>query len=84
MVGVGTSEVFEVGSSATDRAGPSAVVHALFAGGGSLIDTAPSYGEAESVVGDILAARSCDREPLSRPSWKSTGPAEKKAKRASA
>jgi len=30
---------------------------ALFAGGGSLIDTAPSYGEAETVVGDILAAK---------------------------
>ena len=57
VVGVGTSEVFEVGSSATDRAGPSAVVDALFAGGGSLIDTAPSYGEAETVVGDILAAK---------------------------
>ena len=57
VVGVGTSEVFEVGSSATDRAGPSAVVDALFAGGGSLIDTAPSYGEAENVVGDILAAK---------------------------
>src|SRR6185312_10907297 len=57
VVGVGTSEVFEVGSSAADRAGPTAVVKALFAGGGSLIDTAPSYGEAETVVGDILAAK---------------------------
>jgi len=57
VVGVGTSEVFEVGSSAADRAGPSAVVDALLAGGGSLIDTAPSYGEAETVVGDILAAK---------------------------
>jgi len=57
VVGVGTSEVFEVGPSAADRAGPSAVIDALFAGGGSLIDTAPSYGEAETVVGDILAAK---------------------------
>ena len=56
IVGVGTSEVFEVGSSPADRAGPTAVVQALIAGGGSLIDTAPSYGEAETVVGDILAA----------------------------
>jgi aryl-alcohol dehydrogenase-like predicted oxidoreductase len=53
---VGTSEVFEVGSSAADRAGPTAVVKALVAGGGSVIDTAPSYGEAESVVGDIVTA----------------------------
>jgi aryl-alcohol dehydrogenase-like predicted oxidoreductase len=56
VVGVGTSEVFDVGPSLTDRAGPTAVIQALFAGGGSLIDTAPSYGEAEKVVGEILTA----------------------------
>lgn len=56
VIGLGTSEVFDVGSSPSDRAGPTAVVQALIAGGGSLIDTAPSYGEAENVVGDILAA----------------------------
>ena len=56
VVGLGTSEVFEVGSSPSDRAGPTAVVQALISGGGSVIDTAPSYGEAERVVGDILAA----------------------------
>jgi aryl-alcohol dehydrogenase-like predicted oxidoreductase len=56
VVGVETSEVFDVGSSPADRAGPTAVVQALIAGSGSLIDTAPSYGEAEKVVGDILAA----------------------------
>jgi aryl-alcohol dehydrogenase-like predicted oxidoreductase len=56
VVGVGTSEVFEVGSSPADRAGPTSVVQALVAGGGSVIDTAPSYGEAESVVGDIVTA----------------------------
>jgi aryl-alcohol dehydrogenase-like predicted oxidoreductase len=55
IVGVGTSETFEVGPSQADRAGPTAVVQALVDGGGSLIDTAPSYGEAERVVGDILA-----------------------------
>ncbi len=55
-VGLGTSEVFDVGSSSSDRAGPTAVVQSLIAGGGSLIDTAPSYGEAERVVGDILAS----------------------------
>jgi aryl-alcohol dehydrogenase-like predicted oxidoreductase len=54
VVGVGTSEVFDVGSSQADRAGPTAVVQALIAGGGSLIDTAPSYGEAEKVVGEVL------------------------------
>lgn len=55
VVGVGTSEVFDV--SASERAGPAAVVQALVDGGGSLIDTAPSYGEAEAVVGDIVAEK---------------------------
>jgi aryl-alcohol dehydrogenase-like predicted oxidoreductase len=54
VVGVGTSEVFDVGPG--DRAGPTEVVRTLVAGGGSLIDTAPSYGEAEAAVGDIVAA----------------------------
>lgn len=54
VVGVGTVEVFDVGASSQERAGPTAVVRALVDGGGSLIDTAPSYGEAESVIGDIL------------------------------
>jgi aryl-alcohol dehydrogenase-like predicted oxidoreductase len=52
VVGVGTVNVFDVG--AAERAGPVAVVRALVAGGGTLIDTAPSYGQAESAVGDIL------------------------------
>ena len=56
VVGVGTSGVFEVGGSAQERAGPTGVVKALVAGGGTLIDTAPSYGEAETVIGDIVAA----------------------------
>lgn len=55
VVGVGTSEVFDVGPS--ERAGPAAVVQTLVDGGGTLIDTAPSYGQAENVVGDIVAAR---------------------------
>ena len=54
VVGVGTSEVFDL--AAGDRVAPTAVVQALVAGGGSLIDTAPSYGEAETVVGDVVMA----------------------------
>jgi aryl-alcohol dehydrogenase-like predicted oxidoreductase len=53
-VGVGTVNVFDVSSGA--EGGPMAVVKALVAGGGTLIDTAPSYGQAENVIGDILAA----------------------------
>jgi aryl-alcohol dehydrogenase-like predicted oxidoreductase len=53
-VGVGTVNVFDVGPE--ELAGPTAVVRALIAGGGKLIDTAPSYNRAEAVVGAVLAA----------------------------
>jgi aryl-alcohol dehydrogenase-like predicted oxidoreductase len=56
VVGVGTAGVFNVGANPPDRSGPTEVVRALVNGGGSLIDTAPSYGDAESVIGGILTA----------------------------
>jgi len=54
VVGLGTAVVF-TGPNAKERSGPTAVVRALVAGGGTLVDTAPSYGDAEALVGDILA-----------------------------
>ena len=56
VVGLGTSEVFEVGDDPARRKACAEVLKTLVAGGGKLIDTAPSYGTAESVVGDLLAA----------------------------
>jgi aryl-alcohol dehydrogenase-like predicted oxidoreductase len=56
VVGLGTSQVFEVGDDPARRQECAEVVKTLVAGGGKLIDTAPSYGNAESVVGDLLAA----------------------------
>jgi aryl-alcohol dehydrogenase-like predicted oxidoreductase len=56
VVGLGTSEVFEVGDDPVRRQACAEVLKTLVAGGGKLIDTAPSYGSAESVVGDLLAA----------------------------
>ena len=55
VIGVGTAGVFNVGSSPQDRTRPTDVIRALVAGGGAVIDTAPSYGEAENVVGDALS-----------------------------
>ena len=54
VVGLGTSRVFGSGEEARQKAG--AVVQALLAGGGRLIDTASTYGEAEAVLGDVMAA----------------------------
>ena len=55
VVGVGTAIVFNVGSRPQEHAGCTEVVRALLTHGGSIIDTAPSYGSAEAVVGAVLA-----------------------------
>jgi aryl-alcohol dehydrogenase-like predicted oxidoreductase len=54
-VGLGTAGVFDVGADAAARAKLGQVVQTLIAGGGRIIDTASSYGNAESVIGELLA-----------------------------
>ncbi len=56
VIGLGTAYVFDVGDDATQRDARAAVIRTLLAGGGTLVDTAPSYGRAEALVGEILAA----------------------------
>lgn len=59
-IGLGTAIVFDIGDDAVRRAERRAVLQALLDGGARVIDTAPSYGSAEVVVGDLvgsLAAR---------------------------
>ena len=55
IVGVGTSRVFDIDDDPAAWAQRQAVLQQLFDGGGRLIDTAPSYGDAERVVGGLLA-----------------------------
>ena len=55
VIGMGTSGSFEVGASAAERDPLREVLRRFFEGGGTLIDTAPSYGSAEEVLGDLLA-----------------------------
>ena len=52
IVGLGTSDAFETASGA-DPAPQRRVLRAYFERGGRLIDTAPSYGNAEAVVGRL-------------------------------
>lgn len=54
VIGMGTSGTFEVDESPAERAPLIDVTRLLLATPNSLIDTAPSYGSAETVVGDIL------------------------------
>jgi aryl-alcohol dehydrogenase-like predicted oxidoreductase len=51
-VGLGTAYVFDENNEAT-RSKADAVVQALVKNGGRLIDTASTYGDAESVLGEV-------------------------------
>ena len=55
-VGLGTAEVFDSDDPET-RSKAAAVVRALLDRGGSLIDTASSYGDAETVLGEVTAPK---------------------------
>lgn len=55
VVGMGTSGSFEVGADQATRSTLAEVLRRFVAGGGTLIDTAPTYSSAENVLGDLLA-----------------------------
>ncbi|HSD74682.1 MAG TPA: aldo/keto reductase [Steroidobacteraceae bacterium] len=55
VIGLGTSGALDVGDTPEERADVEAVLKRFFAAGATLIDTAPSYGRAEGVVGDLVA-----------------------------
>jgi aryl-alcohol dehydrogenase-like predicted oxidoreductase len=54
-VGLGTARVFDTADDATRRKA-AAVLQALISNGGRLVDTASSYGNAEVVLGDVMAS----------------------------
>jgi aryl-alcohol dehydrogenase-like predicted oxidoreductase len=53
-VGLGTAQVFDSDDERTRHAAAQ-VIGTLVAAGGRVVDTASSYGEAESVLGDVIA-----------------------------
>lgn len=55
VVGLGTAIVFDIGDDQPQRAERRKVIQTLLEGGARVIDTAPSYGTAEDVAGDLLA-----------------------------
>jgi aryl-alcohol dehydrogenase-like predicted oxidoreductase len=67
VIGMGTSGSFEVGAGAAERAPLREVLRRFFAGGGTVIDTAPTYGVAEDVMGELLEA-----EGLTSRAWIAT------------
>jgi len=55
VVGLGTADTFNVSPGDAEAMAPLAqVLETLMKAGGSLIDTAPSYGQAEAVTGALL------------------------------
>jgi aryl-alcohol dehydrogenase-like predicted oxidoreductase len=57
VIGIGTSRVFDLGSDLAEREPHRKVLDAMIAGGATVIDTAPSYGRSESLVGELLQER---------------------------
>ena len=54
VVGLGTWLGFDIGSRPQEMPQRGEVLDALFAGGGSVVDSSPMYGSAEKVVGELL------------------------------
>ena len=54
MVGLGSSASFAQMAGSDDHTGLAEVLHALIDNGGTLFDTAPSYGASEAVAGGLV------------------------------
>ena len=54
VIGMGSSDTFDVGDDPTSREGLRGVLQSLVEGGGRVIDTSPMYGRAETVLGDLI------------------------------
>jgi aryl-alcohol dehydrogenase-like predicted oxidoreductase len=83
VIGLGTANGWDSGDDPAQRAARAAVIRALIAAGGKLIDTAPSYGGAEGLVGDLVAGAGMRRAVFLATKLESydrrTGPAEMQA-----
>ncbi|MBK7522465.1 MAG: aldo/keto reductase [Gammaproteobacteria bacterium] len=76
VIGLGTSDVFDVGADEAARAPLAQVLKILLEAGGSLLDTSPMYGRAEGVSGELVeAAGARARMFLATKVW-TTGKAE--------
>jgi aryl-alcohol dehydrogenase-like predicted oxidoreductase len=56
VIGCGTWLGFDLAPGSPGHAGLPGVLDALFAAGGSVIDSSPMYGRAETTAGELLAA----------------------------
>jgi aryl-alcohol dehydrogenase-like predicted oxidoreductase len=61
VMGMGTSRTFDTDDDPQSLAKLGAVMQAFFESGGTIVDSSPMYGNAESRVGDVL--RAMDQRP---------------------
>ena len=61
VMGMGTSRTFDTDDDPMSLAKLGAVMQAFFESGGTIVDSSPMYGNAESRVGDVL--RAMDQRP---------------------
>jgi diketogulonate reductase-like aldo/keto reductase len=64
VIGCGTYMGFDRAPGSAEFAKLGAVVDALLAAGGTVIDSSPMYGKAEAAVGQVLAAQPTQRKPF--------------------
>lgn len=70
VVGIGTWQTFDVGTSKAERAPLTEVLRLFFDAGGKVVDSSPMYGRAEEVSGDLIAALAArDRAFLATKVW---------------
>jgi diketogulonate reductase-like aldo/keto reductase len=62
VIGLGTWQTFDVGSSESARAPLREVLRELVRGGGNVVDSSPMYGQSEIVVGDLAAELNLHKE----------------------
>jgi diketogulonate reductase-like aldo/keto reductase len=72
VIGCGTWIGFNVDPGGAEQQRLAGVLEALFAAGGSVIDSSPMYGRAEAVAGDLLvASKARERAFLATKVWTS-------------
>lgn len=75
VIGLGTWQGFDFAPGSPEYDRLSGVLQALFAAGGSVIDSSPMYGRAEATTGELLAATGSRRQAfLASKVWTSGRP----------
>jgi hypothetical protein len=59
VIGLGTWQTFDVGADTARRRGLGEVLLRFSEFGGTVVDSSPMYGTAESVLGDLVATGRC-------------------------